>query len=267
MSDKNEQVEVLRLIRSSFVATDGVVPEETQAHVEAMDAAIAALLPSAAEEPAVFRVVGPHGPWGWNDGKPSADVAAEIEAAGYRIEYAYIPRPASARPSAGAGEAAPGIVWHNGAPPKPWAGEWFLADTTSGPAVLRALPEEYSYDFKTADDTYIKAANIKRWAQLPDSEFIAPVAPAAEGWQPATTIPGPAVDGETLGLALYIDKPEDGGPNVRQGRYDHLFRSFIDSTTALRIDPDAWAFTPSPAQPEATSPDVTGSEFDQEPFA
>jgi hypothetical protein len=72
-------------------------------------------------------------------------------------------------------------VWHVGAPPKPWADEWFIARTTfNDRVVLTALPEEYTYDFKTADDTYIKADKIKCWMQFPDSQFIAPAAKAVD---------------------------------------------------------------------------------------
>lgn len=68
--------------------------------------------------------------------------------------------------------------WHEGAPQKPWSEEWFIAVTIYGDRVaLRALPEEYDYDFRTADDTYIKADKIKRWMQFPDSAYIAPPAP------------------------------------------------------------------------------------------
>lgn len=69
------------------------------------------------------------------------------------------------------------LRWVEGVPPKPWADEWFIAQTTfNDRVVLRSLPEEYTYDFKTADDTYIKADKIKRWMQFPDSHFIAPPA-------------------------------------------------------------------------------------------
>ena len=62
--------------------------------------------------------------------------------------------------------------WLDGAPPKPWSGEWFLAETIYGDrVVLRELPNEFTYDFKTADETYIMRERIKRWAQFPDSLF------------------------------------------------------------------------------------------------
>ena len=65
------------------------------------------------------------------------------------------------------------IQWFDGAPPKPYSEEWFLAVTTFGDrVVLRALPDEYTYDFKTADETYIKRDKIARWAQFPDSSYV-----------------------------------------------------------------------------------------------
>lgn len=72
-------------------------------------------------------------------------------------------------------EGAVPLVWRDGCPPQPWDKEWFIAQTTYGDrVVLTALPEEFTYDFKTADDTYIKADKIKRWMQFPDSQYIAP---------------------------------------------------------------------------------------------
>ncbi len=67
------------------------------------------------------------------------------------------------------------LEWRKGFPPHPWDKEWFIAVTTYGDrVVLKALPEEYTYDFKTADDTYIKREKIAKWMQFPDSNYIAP---------------------------------------------------------------------------------------------
>ncbi len=74
------------------------------------------------------------------------------------------------------------LKWFDGAPPHPWDKEWFIAQTTYGDkVVLTALPEEFTYDYKTADDTYIKRDKIKRWMQFPDSAYVeyAPAEPAA----------------------------------------------------------------------------------------
>lgn len=72
------------------------------------------------------------------------------------------------------------LEWRDGAPPHPWDKEWFIAETTFGDRVaLTALPEDWAYDFKTADDTYIKCDKIKRWMQFPDSNYVAPLAEGA----------------------------------------------------------------------------------------
>ncbi len=72
-------------------------------------------------------------------------------------------------------------LWHGGFPPHPWDKEWFIALTTYGDrVVLKALPEEYTYDFKTADDTYIKKEKIAKWMQFPDSNYIALEQPLLE---------------------------------------------------------------------------------------
>ncbi|MGJ4857024.1 hypothetical protein ACN6KF_003008 [Labrys sp. La1] len=111
--------------------------------------------------------------------------AAEIYEAMERVRITHTP-PA---PSAQAGEVV-AWQWHEGAPQKPWSEEWFIAATTYGDrVVLRALPEEYAYDFRTADDTYIKADKIKRWMQFPDSEYIAPPDDAVRAAKPEDAWP------------------------------------------------------------------------------
>lgn len=65
------------------------------------------------------------------------------------------------------------MKWFPGEPPKYLRGEWFIAQLDTGErVVLRALPEEFSYDYKTADDTYYAASKIKKWMQFPDSQFL-----------------------------------------------------------------------------------------------
>ena len=49
------------------------------------------------------------------------------------------------------------------------------------------------------------------------------------------------------GLALYIVNPGDGGPNVREGRYDATC-GFVDSTTGRRIQIDAWSIPQLPSR-------------------
>jgi hypothetical protein len=70
--------------------------------------------------------------------------------------------------------------WHDGEPPKPQRDEWFIAETIYGARVcLKALPEDWAYDYTTTDETYIMARNIKRWMRFPDSHFIEPAPNAA----------------------------------------------------------------------------------------
>jgi hypothetical protein len=67
------------------------------------------------------------------------------------------------------------VVWREGWPDHVYASEWFLAKVKGhGPAVLKALPKDYSHDFKTADETYLKKESVTHWAQFPESEFISP---------------------------------------------------------------------------------------------
>lgn len=67
-------------------------------------------------------------------------------------------------------------AWIDGAPGKPWSDELFIAQTTFGEKVaLIALPEEFVYDFKTADDTYLKRDVIKCWMQFPDTQYVSPL--------------------------------------------------------------------------------------------
>lgn len=77
-------------------------------------------------------------------------------------------------PAPPAQESAVPDVWIEGYPNHTYASEWFIAHTIyNDRVVLRALPEEYSYDFTTADGTYMQKENVKRWMQFPDSDFIA----------------------------------------------------------------------------------------------
>lgn len=64
------------------------------------------------------------------------------------------------------------LIWIDGAPHKFYGEEWFLALTEWGPVCLKALPEEWTYDFKTMDETYIKKDKVLKWMQLPTSQFI-----------------------------------------------------------------------------------------------
>jgi hypothetical protein len=63
--------------------------------------------------------------------------------------------------------------WIPGHPDRIYGSEWFIAKLKNGAsAVLIALPDEFSYDYKTADDTYYKRDWVVAWMQLLDSEFV-----------------------------------------------------------------------------------------------
>ena len=65
--------------------------------------------------------------------------------------------------------------WVKGYPKSFYAEEWFIAVKANGDrVVLKALPENYSYDFTTTDGTYMKKENVKFWMQLPDSQYLPP---------------------------------------------------------------------------------------------
>lgn len=64
-------------------------------------------------------------------------------------------------------------VWLDGEPPHPWREEWFIAETIYGDrVVLRYMGDDLTYQYKTADETYMVAKNIKRWMQFPDGQYI-----------------------------------------------------------------------------------------------
>ena len=70
-------------------------------------------------------------------------------------------------------QSEPSAVWYDGAPPFPYGKEWFIAEITGDKSrvVIKALPEEFTYAYRTADHTYYMAHRISRWMQFPDSEY------------------------------------------------------------------------------------------------
>ena len=67
----------------------------------------------------------------------------------------------------------PVYQWVKGYPTNSQYEEWFIAKTIhKDRIVLRRLPEDYSYDFTTADGTYCKKEIIKEWMQFPDSAYL-----------------------------------------------------------------------------------------------
>lgn len=66
-------------------------------------------------------------------------------------------------------------AWRDGEPDKTSGSEWFIAQTKHRDrVVLRALHDEHSYDYTTADGTHLSADHIVRWMQFPDSHFLPP---------------------------------------------------------------------------------------------
>lgn len=73
-------------------------------------------------------------------------------------------------------------LWRKGCPPHPYGSEWFIAKLDNGQrVVLTELPEEFSYDYKTADETYYTAHRVAKWMQFQDSGYTAPPTPDVSG--------------------------------------------------------------------------------------
>ena len=69
-------------------------------------------------------------------------------------------------------QGAVALQWTKGEPPYPYGDEWFIARTLHRyKVVLRSLPKEHSYDYTTADGTYMKRENVTAWMQFPDSKY------------------------------------------------------------------------------------------------
>lgn len=65
--------------------------------------------------------------------------------------------------------------WKDGHPDKVYGSDWFIAKLKDGrKVVLRELPDDYSHDYKTADETYFTKDWIVKWMPFPDGEFISP---------------------------------------------------------------------------------------------
>jgi len=64
-------------------------------------------------------------------------------------------------------------MWSEGRPPHPYGNEWFVARLKDGrKSILRALDEDHSYDYTTADESYLKADWVIGWAQFSDSCYL-----------------------------------------------------------------------------------------------
>lgn len=83
-----------------------------------------------------------------------------------------------------------------------YASEWFIAKLKNGEyAALKALPEEYSYDYRTNDGTYYTKDWVVGWMQTPDTEYRPNVK------TPATDriVTGIKADGVPANIAEIID--------------------------------------------------------------
>ncbi|WP_437178808.1 hypothetical protein [Klebsiella quasipneumoniae] len=102
-------------------------------------------------------------------------------------------------------------VLQSGEPPKTYREEWFIARVKGrGFAVLRSLPEEYSYDYTTLDATYFRKDLIIEWMQLPNSEFLPNVK------TPATDriVAGIKADGVESGIKTIMTMLNHQAPGV-----------------------------------------------------
>lgn len=132
--------------------------------------------------------------------------------------------------------------WNEGVPRDHWADEWFIARLDTGErVVLTALPEEYSYDFKTADETYYKAYRVKSWMQFPDSQYTAQTVPVDK---PAVAVPNDWREA----VQEFVDRCEKGEIKSRY-TYDK-FKALLDCS-------------PSHSQQSAKSADGT-DEYNSE---
>lgn len=53
-----------------------------------------------------------------------------------------------------------------------YASEWFIAKLKNGQyAALKALPEEFSHDYRTNDETYYTKDWVVGWMQTPDTDY------------------------------------------------------------------------------------------------
>lgn len=139
------------------------------------------------------------------------------------------------------------LQWRSGYPPKPWSEEWFIAETTYGDrVVLKALPDEWTYDFKTADETYIKRDKIQRWMQFPDSQFIAPAAAPAPNAKGEPVAWSNGCDKSVPAALRYLAKYERPAGGHQDYNSEHLFQ-LADEIEGMASRP---LYTrPAPSQP------------------
>ncbi len=144
------------------------------------------------------------------------------------------------------------VFWNAGYPTDFHGEEWFLARLKDGCiAVLTALPEDWSHDFKTADETYYTKDWVVRWAQFPTSEYRTPLedaakeitalqsrATAAEQKLQQATAEGEELRKALLTLCLSIENHEELEPADFDEALEHnfraTFRAVLDSIKQAR---------------------------------
>ena len=92
-----------------------------------------------------------------------------------------------------------------------YASEWFIAKLKNGEyAALKALPEEYAYDYRTNDGTYYTKDWVVGWMQTPDTEYRPNVK------TPATDriVAGIKADGVDSGIQTIITMLNHQAPGV-----------------------------------------------------
>ena len=103
-----------------------------------------------------------------------------------------------------------------------YASEWFIAKLKNGEyAALKALPEEYSHDYRTNDGTYYTKDWVVGWMQTPDTEYLPNVkTPATDAFLAEARVQGVEMFGE---LTIKIGEEEDDEDIVYAGRQALLF--------------------------------------------
>ncbi|WP_164097389.1 hypothetical protein [Serratia marcescens] len=108
-----------------------------------------------------------------------------------------------------------------------YASEWFIAKLKNGQyTALKALPEEYSHDYRTNDGTYYTKDWVVGWMQTPDTEYRpnvkTPATDAAVREIEAQGVEKFADDLHKTAMAMCSAKPD----NTTPGAYAGLARSF-----------------------------------------
>lgn len=116
------------------------------------------------------------------------------------------------------------FVMQDGEPPqKFYRNEWFIAKMKGhGFAVLKALPEDYSYDYTTLDATYFRKDLILGWMQLPSTEYLpnveTPATDAAIAEIKAQGVDELISDRQSEWMVSYCEDAADFAANLRAGR-------------------------------------------------